>query len=67
MAINTGFSSIKGRLIKSILYRTPERFKFHQEIKMYLVILFVLAILALLTSLPVMVKYLNVSNIILNW
>ena len=36
IVVNTGFSSAKGELIKSILYPTPERFKFHTEIKIYM-------------------------------
>ena len=66
MAVNTGFYSIKGWLIKSILYRTPERFKFHQEIKKYVLMLFIISMLILWTSLPTLIKYLNTKEIILS-
>lgn len=37
LVVRTGFSCEKGKMIKSIMFPTPERFDFYHEQNMYLV------------------------------
>jgi len=63
--IRTGFASAKGELIKSILYPTPDRFKFNQEIKLFLVMMMLLTVILWATTLPTFIKYFSVGGCIL--
>jgi magnesium-transporting ATPase (P-type) len=65
LAVRTGFASAKGELIKSILYPTPDRFKFNQEIRFFLCIMMFLTIVLWATTLPTFIKYFSPLDCIL--
>ena len=64
IVVHTGFSSIKGSLIKSLLYPAPERFNFHNEIKIYILVLILFSTICIGITLPTLIKYFGVNDII---
>lgn len=64
MAVRTGFLSAKGELIRSILYPTPNRFKFDHEIRIILIGMMILSLILWGTTLPTFIKYFPVGQII---
>jgi cation-transporting P-type ATPase 13A2 len=56
LAVRTGFSCEKGKMIKSIMFPTPERFNFYFEQNMYLVGTLSVAIIAVAAALYVFIE-----------
>lgn len=50
--IRTGFSTVRGQLIRSILYPKPYKFKFIQESVLYIIALFFMAIIGFCIIIP---------------
>ena len=63
--MKTGFLSAKGELIRSILYPTPNRFKFEQEIRYFLFGMMILALIMWGAAMPTFIKYFSVDDIFL--
>ena len=52
MAIRTGFSSVRGQLMRSILYPKPYKFKFISESVKFIAALFLMAIIGFIIYVP---------------
>jgi len=63
--IRTGFLTIKGGLVRDILYPRPSKFKFYQDSLIFIGSMAALAILGFIGTIPFMLKYnLSVEQII---
>jgi cation-transporting P-type ATPase 13A2 len=57
IAVRTGFSWEKGKMIKSIMFPSPERFNFYFEQNIYLLASIVMVVVCLMTVLYIFIKY----------
>ncbi|XP_075046542.1 polyamine-transporting ATPase 13A2 isoform X2 [Mixophyes fleayi] len=66
VVIKTGFCSVKGNLISSILHPKPVRFKFYRDALLFVLVLAVFAILGTIYSIAIHIVYkVSVSKIII--
>lgn len=62
IVIRTGFTTVKGRLIRSIMYPKPNKFKFYEDSLKFIVFLLVLAIIGFCICIPRMI-YLEYDHV----
>ena len=56
LVLKTGFSTMKGRLVRSLLYLKPENFKFYSDAIKYTMILASLAMVGMIYSIYMLIK-----------
>ena len=59
LVIRTNFDTLKGSLIKSILYPKPNRFSFYADSMKFICALALISIVGFTTTIPVSIKYLG--------
>ena len=64
LVIRTNFNTLKGSLIKSILYPKPNRFSFYADSMKFIGVLALIALIGFLVTLPISLKLLTTSEII---
>jgi cation-transporting ATPase 13A3/4/5 len=67
IAVRTGFACEKGKMIKSIMFPTPERFNFYFETNMYLIGTLTVAISGVAAALYVFIKFYEPFYIIIRY
>ena len=65
LVIRTGFTSIRGQLIRGILYPKPHHFKFDREAYLFLLILACFTLAGSLISIPVIMHKVHTSVIVI--
>mmetsp|Transcript_11776 Transcript_11776/g.11735 ORF Transcript_11776/g.11735 Transcript_11776/m.11735 type:complete len:187 (+) Transcript_11776:572-1132(+) len=64
LVIRTNFNTMKGSLIKSILYPKPNRFSFYADSMKFVGVLSILPVIGFLATLHISLKYLATKDII---
>ena len=64
LVIRTNFNTLKGSLIKSILYPKPNRFSFHADSMKFLGVLGLMALGGFIATLPTAIKLLSTREVI---
>lgn len=67
LVTRTGFSTTKGKLIRSIMYSAPKRFDFFRDTYYILAATILLAGLVLISVIPTFVKYFSAWHAIVRW
>lgn len=55
LVIRTGFVTLKGNLVRDILYPKPNKFKFYRDSLIFVAVMALLAIIGFCMTLPVMI------------
>lgn len=64
LVIRTNFDTMKGSLIKSILYPKPNRFSFHADSMKFIGVLAIISVLGFIATIPASLKYLSTHELI---
>lgn len=65
LVIRTNYDTLKGSLIKSILFPKPNRFNFYADSMKFIGVMGILALIGFLVSLPVLIKYLPIDKLLI--
>mmetsp|Transcript_23928 Transcript_23928/g.27545 ORF Transcript_23928/g.27545 Transcript_23928/m.27545 type:complete len:229 (-) Transcript_23928:2035-2721(-) len=65
LVIRTSFDTMKGSLIKSILYPKPNRFNFYADSMKFIGVMGIISMIGFAVSLPVLIKYLPIEKILI--
>lgn len=65
LVIRTGYDTLKGSLIKAILYPKPNRFSFHSDSMKFIGVLGIISVIGFLLTLHTSLRYLSIKEIII--
>ena len=65
LVIRTNYDTLKGSLIKSILFPKPNRFNFYADSMKFIGVLGIVAILGFASAFPVLVKHLTIDKLLI--
>jgi cation-transporting ATPase 13A3/4/5 len=67
IATQTGFSTIKGELVRSILYPKPVTFSFYRDSLLFLAVLAIMAVIGWLVALPNTIDGIKSGDMTIFW
>lgn len=56
IVVRTGFMTAKGKLVRSILYPRPNKFRFYEDSLKFIIVLAIMSVLGFLVTLPVQLR-----------
>ena len=65
LVIRTNYDTLKGSLIKSILFPKPNRFNFYTDSMKFIGVMGILALLGFASSLPILIKHLPIEKLLI--